>query len=382
VRRTLALFVTQVGLLVATVTLSGWWWRHTTLDPSRTGRVAESLMESPQIRSLIVDRIVDEAAAATGRSPDELRAIADQRLDGSDPNAKVSLPAVADALKQVHERLVGVSSGPVTLSPAAISELLGPELAAQIPLSSVPTIDPNAALEAARANADSAFADSGLADSAFGDAISAQPGLADQLGNLNPLAPSSAPAANATPLSWDVPQLGWMASARDRLDDLIALGVVVALGLVAAGLLLHPRPEQTLRTVGWWSLGAAAWQLTIAWVLPVVVLPKLTDNPWIAIASGVTKASTMGLIGVLVALVGAGAIAIVASIVIGGARETWAARPMPAAAGPAGLHPQSPATSTQPSVQAPAESPWRPARFSNTHRRSSTGKDATGGWRL
>jgi hypothetical protein len=381
VRRTLALFVTQVGLLVATVTLSGWWWRHTTLDPSRTGRVAESLMESPQIRSLIVDRIVNEVALATGRSPDELRAIADQRLDSSDPGTKVSLPAVADALKQVHERLVGVSSGPVTLSPAAIGELLGPELAAQVPLSSIPTIDPNAAtaaIDAAKASGDNAFA-----DSAFGDALTAS-GLGDQLGSLNPLPPAAAPtptAAPAAPMSWNVPQLGWMASVRDRLDDLIALGVVVALGLVAAGLLLHPRPEQTLRTVGWWSLGAAAWQLMIAWVLPVVILPKLTDNPWIAVASGVTKASTMGLIGVLVALVGAGAIAIVASIVIGGARETWASRPTPTPAGPAAANP-SPLTTSQPAPQPSGDSPWRPAGFSNTHRRSSSGKDSTGGWRL
>jgi hypothetical protein len=363
-RRTLALFMTQVGLLVATVTLSGWWWRHTTLDPSRTGRVAESLMESPEIRSLIVDRIVDQVAASTGRPASELKAIADERLDNDDPATRTPLPAVANALQQVHERLVGVASGPVTLSPDAISELLGPELAAQVPLSSIATIDPAAALAAA--GQDSGFADS--------------------LGDLN-APPSGAPvAASSSPMSWNVPELGWMSSARDRLDDLIALGIVVALGLVAAGLLLHPRPEETLRSVGWWSLGAAAWQLMIAWVLPVVILPKLTDNPWIAVASGVTKASTTGLIGVLVALVGAGAVCIVASIVIAGARETWSTRPMPqqrVGSGPHGRGSQHMTASTpEPGAPPSGESSWRPAGFSNTHRRPSTGKDATGGWRL
>jgi hypothetical protein len=321
-RRPLAIFMTQIGLLIATITLSGWWWRSTTLEPARTARVADEVITSPKVRSLIADQVSSQLAARTGLPVDQLKTTVEQRM--ADPGFDVA--AVSGLLKQAHERLVGVGEGPVQIGQATIASLTGIDVAS--------------------------------------------------LG--------ASPEATA-PIAWDVPKLNWMADVRSKLDDLIRLGIIVAAGLVISGLLLHPRPEQTLRSVGWWGIGAAAWQVMIAWVLPVYVIPKLTDNPWAEVATGVTKASTSGLIGVLLGLVGGGIACIVASFVVSGARASWQAGERPPTRAPY-QPPVDPYRQTR--YSAPTMPPSRPQRddtldgFGGAHRRPADGDDQRGGWGL
>jgi hypothetical protein len=205
------------------------------------------------------------------------------------------------------------------------------------------------------------------------DAAQLAPLLGDQL------------AQQVGPVTWSVPTYSPLETARDRLDGLVATGLVVAIGFVTAGFLLHPRRDHALRTVGGWALAACLWQLVIAWLIPVVVLPEVTDNPWVGIASGVARARMAPLVATLLVLAGAGVACLVASLALAPRRRRRTASPAeppggghaPATAGARRSPPRpvgaDPAPMEWPSTRQ-TRSQWK-ASFSDSHRRPADGRD-------
>jgi hypothetical protein len=310
VQRTLASVLLTIGLAVASLTLSAWWFRQSVLDPSRTAKVAEAVIDDPQVREALSGAISQAIVAKVPNAPPDLAATVAARLGGlQDPSF------LGKAIQDAHARLVGAATGPVTL----------------------------------------------------------------ENGVLLPLVDASVAEA-AGQVSWEVPTVSPLAKVRKELDKLITLGVIVGLGLVVAGFLLHPRHDQALRTVGGWALGAAAWSLLTAWVLPVYVLPRLVDNPWTSVAGAVAQARMSSLLGVLLALAGAGVACLVVSVVfapgrLGGNR---AATPEPA---PTPAQPQPGAWPN--SYRQPLRSGTAPKGFSGSHRRTSDGHTPDDdGWML
>src|SRR5919109_1060338 len=123
-RRAAASILVTLGLVFAGVA----WWayaaRYTVLDPARSERIAETLIEQPVIQDAVAEGLGNALEQAlppgTSISPDEISAVAHQAL--ADPRATAALKATVLAS---HQRLVGTrgsggvprddSDGPVTL---------------------------------------------------------------------------------------------------------------------------------------------------------------------------------------------------------------------------------------------------------------------------
>lgn len=306
----MASLLLTIGLAIASLTLSAWWFQHTVLDPSRTAKVAEAVIDDPQVRQALSGAITSAIVAKVPDAPPDLAATVAARMEGlEDPSF------LGQAIQDAHARLVGAATGPVTLDKGLLLPLV----------------------------------DASVAD-----------------------------AAGA--VSWDVPTVSPLATVRNELGGLITLGVVLSLGLVVSGFLLHPRHDQALRTLGGWALGAALWQLMTAWVMPVWLLPRLTDNPWTSVASAVAEAKISSLLGVLLTLAGVGAACIVVSVVFAPGRivQRQPAPAEPARQVPHGYPSQWTSTSGQ-----PTRAGTSPRGFSASHRRTRDGHTPDDdGWML
>ncbi len=242
-RRLLAALLMSAGLIVGSLTLSGWWIRQTILDPARTERVADAILQNPSVRRELAKRMVEGVAATL--PPQATGPLSTFRTQIQDA---LESPALTDpltvALVDVHRRLVGLSTGPVVLSPAVVTSVIQ---------QAVPTIDP-------------------------------------------------ALLATIPAVSFEVPEAKPLSTARERLPDVLGTGALVALGLVAAAFVVHPRRAILLTRLGWWMIGISALQVFFLYLVPVVVAPALVNNVWTGLVSEVAVASASGVIGVLIAL--------------------------------------------------------------------------------
>ncbi len=316
VERALARIFLSLGLLAASLTLSGWWTERTMLDPHQTSRMVDSVVSQPKVRAELVKVISTAVAQQSGVPQAQVAAIVESRLE-----ANTDLSFLGPVITDAHSRLLGDSTGPVQLDPALVTPLIGEDLAKQ-----------------------------------------------------------------AGPLTWNVPTVAPLKSAKDRLSSLISLGLLLSIGFVTAGFLLHPRKDKALRMVGAWAIGACLWQLAVAWVFPVVVLPRLTDNPWVGIASGVAEARLAPLVGILLSLAGFGAACILLSLFIGDPGRR--ARVLAASVGPPLS--DAPLATAMPVARNGWSSSWPSTRasrrrpFGPTHRRTASGQDPDhdGDWLL
>jgi len=134
--------------------------------------------------------------------------------------------------------------------------------------------------------------------------------------------------------------------------------------------------------IGFWAIGACFWQLAVAWVFPVVILPHLTNNPWVGIASALAQARLAPLVGVLLSLAGAGVACILVSLFMGGGRRMV----RPEVASPSTDVPLAPVATGPRAGWAtwPTNRAGRRETFGAAHRRTSSGQDPDhkGDWLL
>jgi hypothetical protein len=108
------------------------------------------------------------------------------------------------------------------------------------------------------------------------------------------------------PVTFDVPTIAPLDSARRSIDGVILAGLVFAVGFTMSGLVMHPTKPSALRTIGVWLLAASVLQLFVGFVIPVLIVPELWNNPWAEVVGETARAATAGLVAVLVGLAATG----------------------------------------------------------------------------
>jgi hypothetical protein len=138
-RRAFAGLLLSLGLLLGSLTLSSWWIQRTAFDANRTGDIATAALGNADVRSELATQISDRVAPLLGIDPRVVQNVADATLARPD-----LAPAFSTILRDVHARLIGTATGPVTIGPDLVAQVVNDPRAAQLPAVSftVPTISP------------------------------------------------------------------------------------------------------------------------------------------------------------------------------------------------------------------------------------------------
>lgn len=113
-------------------------------------------------------------------------------------------------------------------------------------------------------------------------------------------------AADVGPITLDVPQVKALDVVRQTLTWLVPATAIAALALLALGFLAHPDKLDVIRGLGFGMLVLAALLIVLGYVVPVAVVPALSDNPWVGVAPQLAKDSLPVLAGLALVLAGGG----------------------------------------------------------------------------
>ncbi len=246
------------GMILATLAFASWWTSHTILDTSRTRRVTTTVLEDADLRRYVAKEIAPvvvravgtpSLSTATGANAANAAAatLLTDRLTAvlDRPEIRVQLETfVVDA----HQRLIGEGSGPVTLDKATVDALV---------TAAVPTMKP-------------------------------------------------ADLAKIPPVKVAVPQYGALSASRNALArrfPLFALGAIVLLTLA----ILASRDRRgSVKLVGQWLVGISVAHLFVLWIVPVMIVPRVSHSPWASLVAGVARALNAGIVTGLALLAAAG----------------------------------------------------------------------------
>ena len=258
----------SAGMLVMGIAFSGWWASHTLLDPTRTERVAHTVLADAEIRDYLAGKVEPVIAQA---SPAVAQALSAQAGGTALPAGAAGAPQVVDDsaaqrrladvlgdpaidadletfVGDVHRRVIGIGTGPVTLSASTVHRLVS---------AAVPTLPP-------------------------------------------------AEVDKIPPVDFTVPHATALTTGRHSVADhwwqIGALGLV----MVIAGLVMTDDHRRAARTVGKWLIGLSVVQLIVLWVIPVYVVPQVSDSPWTHVVSQVARALNSGLVVGLIVIAAAG----------------------------------------------------------------------------
>jgi hypothetical protein len=286
-RRAAASILVTLGLICAGLA----WWayaaRYTVLDPARSERIAETLIEQPVIQDAVAEGLGNALEQAlppgTPISHEQITAVAHQAL--ADPRAMAALKATVLAS---HQRLVGDYDGPVTVDVSPI----------------------------AAAGRDAL--------------VAARPELARAM--------PKAPALSIDLPTQHFPELGWL---PERTRELFGLAFMLAVTFLGLGLLASSDRPKVLSRAGRWALRAGFLWALFGWAIPYV-MTKI-DEPRLAALGAIGVATVGPMIAPAVLLVCAGIGAMLGS-------RAWrtalaALPPAPPSGGPPGpITPGGPAT--------------------------------------
>ncbi len=258
-RRGLASLIMGLSLLVASASWAGFVMSHTVLDPGRSERLAEHLLDDPEVRAAIASRIADALQAQVPKGVaiprQTLEAAADLALE--DPRVKV---LVRDGIVRAHQNALNGVDEPIALDATVLGEAARTALVSNRP-----------ALDA-----------------------------------LLPPAPQLAVEIPGTGLSW-------MGTVKDFVDRFTLLGALVAGAGIVLSFLITTRRAQALRRVSFWGFGASAFWLAVAYGLPGVV--GFVVPSAMAIASAVVDVFAGAMIRPALIMAGISAALLVISIV-------------------------------------------------------------------
>jgi hypothetical protein len=225
-----------LGLVVAAVTIIGWWVRRTAFVTSRTEALASTILEDPVLRDDLAQRISAQVATQLGTDQATVRQVVDSALARPDVASVFS-----GVLGDIHARLIGLRTDPVIIGPDLLTTAIGDARAAGLPA-----------------------------------------------------------------VSLEVPQIDQLDTARRDLDRYLDQGALIAVVLLVVGLALHPWRAAAVGIIGVGCLAAAVLLVTVGYLLPVRVVPSLSDEPWLAVVPDIARDQQAVLIAVTVLLVGAG----------------------------------------------------------------------------
>ena len=217
-RRGLASLIIGLSLLVATVSWAGFTLSRTVLDPGRSERLAEQLLENPQVREALVDRLSD---AVEPQIPPEvpvsrglIESGAETALD--DPRVR---SLIVDGVVRFHRNALEGNPEPVII-------------------------------------------DAGALGAASRDSLVAVRPELDQFLPAVPVVELELPTAGFT----------WLAPIKRFVDRFTVIGALVALAGTTIALVVAQDRGSVLRRVAFWGYGAAAF-----WLLVGFAVPRLAD---------------------------------------------------------------------------------------------------------
>lgn len=142
-RRTFAALLMSLASLCFGLATTGWWLQHTVFDPGRTEAIAGQVLAVDGVQEQITDAITNAVATELGQDPDTIALVVDQ---AATTDGGVAL--LSDVVVQSHAVIIGVSEGPVVITPDQMVDLLGDERASALPPITLPveTIEPIDAL--------------------------------------------------------------------------------------------------------------------------------------------------------------------------------------------------------------------------------------------
>lgn len=278
--------ILRLGMILAALAFTSWWSSHTIFNPDRTAEVADAVLADAQFRGYLAGVMAPVIVAAV---PD-----ATGLADAAEASGAAG---TADITPQPGTS--GTAPGDAALQ-QRIADALGSQVArtgverflvdAHRTLIGVPT-DGSAAAGPAGADDRSVTLDAATVDALVSAAI---PGIsAEQL-------------AAIPPVNFEVPRAAAFLGPRRLLADrawMFALGAATLVGIAFA---VSTDRRGSVKTVGRWLVGISLTQLVVLYVLPVLVAPKVSDSPWVRLASNVARALGAGVISGLVVMVVAG----------------------------------------------------------------------------
>lgn len=258
-RRGLASLIMGLSLLVASASWAGFVMSHTVLDPGRSDRLADHLLDDPEVKAAIASRIADGLQAQVPKGV----AIPRQTLEVA-ANVALEDPRVEDLVRdgivRAHQNALNGVDEPIALDATVLGEAARAALVAN-----VAALDP-----------------------------------------LLPAAPQLAVEIPATGLSW-------LGTVKDFVDRFTLLGALAAGAGIALSFLITTRRATVLRRVSFWGFGASAFWLAVAYGLPGVV--GFIAPSAMAIASAAVDVFAGAMIRPALVMAGISAALLVASIV-------------------------------------------------------------------
>jgi len=257
-RRGLASLIMGLSLLVASASWAGFVMSHTVLDPGRSERLADHLLDDPDVKAAIADRIADalqsQVPPGVGIPRQTLEVAANVALE--DPRVEM---LVRDGIVRAHQNALNGVDEPIALDATVLGEAARSAL-----VDFEPTLDA-----------------------------------------LLPQAPQLAVEIPGTGLSW-------LGTVKDYVDRFTLLGAVVAGAGIVLSFLITTRRASALRRVSFWGFGASAFWLAVAYGLPGLV--GFLAPSAMAIASAVVDVFAGAMIRPALIMAGISAALLVASI--------------------------------------------------------------------
>jgi hypothetical protein len=228
-------------MLCAALTFASWWTSHTILDTSRTRRVVDTVLASQDVRQLVANQVASVTAPALGTPAlhDEYATRLETVLGRRDIQAKLEQFAV-----DAHERLLGQRTQPAVLDQPTVRTLVA---------AAFPTM-------------------------------------------------SAADLAKVKAVTFDVPQAQVLMKSRETLAHRFWLYLLGAVVLLSIGLVTTDDRHASVKLIGKWLIGITIAHLLVLWILPVLVIPAVTSNPWAHFVAAVARAVGAGIISGLVVL--------------------------------------------------------------------------------
>jgi hypothetical protein len=91
---------------------------------------------------------------------------------------------------------------------------------------------------------------------------------------------------------------------------------------------LHPGDDTdrhgTIKLIGKWLLGISAAHLLVLWILPVMVVPQLSNSPRVSLVASLARALNAGIVSGLVVLVVAGVACLLVDLLVPATGDTSA----------------------------------------------------------
>ncbi len=108
--------------------------------------------------------------------------------------------------------------------------------------------------------------------------------------------------ANVQAVTFDVPQSQALFKSRQALAHRFWLYFLGAVALLTVGLVATDDRHAAVKLIGKWLLGITVAHLVVLWIVPVMILPAVTTNPWAHLIAAVADAVGAGIVTSLVVL--------------------------------------------------------------------------------